>query len=82
LGSVSQLKSVSCGKKIWRNSSQRHQNKETFPEGYLLEFCEIFTPVVFRKIWTNKTTEICSIFPRTRVKGNLDDIDSFEKCLN
>ena len=29
---------------ICRNSSQRHQNKETFPEGKLLEFCEIFTP--------------------------------------
>ena len=29
---------------IWRNSSQRHQNKESFPEGYLLKFCQIFTP--------------------------------------
>jgi hypothetical protein len=36
---------------MWRNSSQRHQNEETFPEGNLLEFSEIFTPA-FAKIKT------------------------------
>jgi hypothetical protein len=34
---------------IWRNPSQKHQNKETIPEGNLLEFCEIFTPACDRK---------------------------------
>jgi hypothetical protein len=34
---------------IWGNSSQRRQNKETLPEGNLLEFCEIFTPAVDTK---------------------------------
>jgi hypothetical protein len=37
------------GTTIRKNSFQRHQNKETFPEGNLLEFCKIFTPVIWFK---------------------------------
>ena len=46
---------------IWRNSSQMHQNQETFLEGNLLEFRETFTPDIKtqRKHYKNKEFSHC-----------------------
>ena len=57
---------------IWRNLSKRHENLGTFPEGNLLEFCEIFTPVHFNYdvtctfiVHSNCLDGSCQQFPDT-----------------